>query len=70
MELKGSQTQIMKRSNRTRQSKAHTNHRNPPLSSLRAKQSLLGVGDWLTDKDILCWLNQKLHHMEVDEPRV
>ena len=30
----------------------------------------LGMGDWLTDKDILCWLNQELYHMEVDEPRV
>ena len=28
----------------------------------------LGVGDWLTDKDILCWLNQELYHMEIDEP--
>ena len=24
----------------------------------RAKQSLLGVGHWLADKDILCWLKQ------------
>ena len=29
----------------------------------------LGVGDWLTDKDILCCLNQELCHMEMDEPR-
>ena len=29
----------------------------------------LGVGDWLTDKDILCWLNQELCHMKIHEPR-
>ena len=30
----------------------------------------LGVGDWSTDKDILCWLNQeRCRHMEIDEPR-
>ena len=28
----------------------------------------LGVGDWLTDKDILCWLHQELYHMEIDKP--
>ena len=28
------------------------------------------MGDWLTDKDIVCWLNQELCHMEIDEPRV
>ena len=28
----------------------------------------LEVGDWLTYKDILCWLNQELYHMEIDEP--
>ena len=33
MELRGSQTQIVKSSNRTRQSKAHTNQCNPSLSS-------------------------------------
>ena len=22
------------------------------------------------DKDILCWLNQELYHVEIDEPRV
>ena len=32
MELRGSQTQIVKSSNRTRQSKAHTNQCNPSLS--------------------------------------
>ena len=29
----------------------------------------LVVGDWLSDKDILVWLNDKLYHYEVDEPR-
>ena len=29
----------------------------------------LGVGDWLTDKDIFCWLDQELCHMESEEPR-
>ena len=28
------------------------------------------MGNWLTDKDILCWLNQELCHMEIDEPCV
>ena len=28
----------------------------------------LGVGDWLTGKDILCWLNQEVRHMEINEP--
>ena len=32
--------------------------------------TLLGVGDWLTGKDILCRLNQELCHMEIDEPHV
>ena len=29
----------------------------------------LVVGDWLSDKDILAWLNDKLYHNEVEEPR-
>ena len=47
----------------------------PPTSKRRTRRTILcettplGVGDWLTDKDILCWLNQELHHMEIDEPR-
>ena len=27
------------------------------------------VGDWLSDKDILAWLHDKLYHNEVKEPR-
>ena len=27
------------------------------------------AGDWLTDKDILCWLNQEVRHNEIDKPR-
>ena len=38
MELKGSQTQTMKCSNRTRKSKAHTNQSNPALSLLVIKK--------------------------------
>ena len=47
----------------------------PPTSKRRTRGTIpsktipLGVGDWLTDKDILCWLNQELYHMEVNEPR-
>ena len=29
-----------------------------------------GVGDWLTDKDTLCWFNQELCHMVIDETHV
>ena len=29
----------------------------------------LVVGDWLSDKDIVAWLNNKLYHNEVEEPR-
>ena len=29
----------------------------------------LGVGYWLTDKDILCYLNQELYHIEIHDPR-
>ena len=25
-------------------------------------------GDWLMDKDMSCWVNQELYHMEIDEP--
>ena len=48
----------------------------PPTSERRTRSTILskttplGVGDWLTDKDILCWLNQGVCHMEIDEPRV
>ena len=47
---------------------------NPSTSKRRTRRTIprettpLGVGDWLTDEDILCWLNKKLYHMEVDEP--
>ena len=47
----------------------------PPTSKRRTRSTIpsettpLGVGDWLTDKDILCWLNQEVCHMEIDEPR-
>ena len=37
-------------------------------STIPSKTTPLGVGDWLTDKDIVCWLNQELRHMEIDEP--
>ena len=48
----------------------------PPTSKRRTQGTIpsestpLGVGDWLTDKDILCGLNQELYHMEIDEPYV
>ena len=29
----------------------------------------LVVGDWLSDKDIVAWQNDKLYHNEVEEPR-
>ena len=29
----------------------------------------LVVGDWLSDKDIAVWLNDKLYHNEVEEPQ-
>ena len=47
----------------------------PPTSNRRIRSTIpsettpLGVGGWLTDKDIVCWLNQELCHMEIDEPR-
>ena len=46
----------------------------PPVNPLTrrtipSETTALGVGDWLTDKDILWWLNQHLCHMEIDEPR-
>ena len=31
---------------------------------------LLLEGEWLTDQDILCWLNQELYNMEIDVPCV
>ena len=46
----------------------------PPTSKRLTQKTIpsettpLGVGDWLTDKDILCWLKQELCHMEIDEP--
>ena len=48
----------------------------PPASKRRTGSTIprettsLGVGDWLTDKDIVCWLNQEVYHNEIDEPRV
>ena len=30
---------------------------------------LFVVGDWLSDKDILAWLHDKLYHNEFEEPR-
>ena len=47
----------------------------PPTSIRRTRSTIpsettpLGVGDWLTDKDIVCWLNQEVCHKEIDEPR-
>ena len=41
----------------------------PPASKMRTRRAIpsetdpLGVGDGLTNKDILCWLNQELWHM-------
>ena len=29
----------------------------------------LVVGDWLSDKDIVAWLNDKVYHNEAEEPR-
>ena len=47
----------------------------PPFDPLTSKRRTrgaipsettpLGVGDWLSDKDILCWLNQELYHMKL-----
>ena len=47
----------------------------PPTSQSRTRSTIpsettpLGVGDWLTDKDIVCWLNQEGCHNPIDEPR-
>ena len=47
----------------------------PPTSKRRTRSTIasettpLGVGDWLTDKDFVCWLNQEVCHNESDEPR-
>ena len=47
----------------------------PPTPQRRTRSTIpsettpLGVGGWLTDKDILCWLNQEVCHNEIDEPR-
>ena len=38
-------------------------------STIPSETTPLGVGDWLTDKDIPCWLNQEVCHNEIDEPR-
>ena len=40
-------------------SKRHTR------STIPSETTPLGVGDWLTHKDIVCWLNQQLCHMEM-----
>ena len=43
----------------------------PPTSKRRTRSTIssettpLGVGDWLTYKDIVCWLNQELCHIEI-----
>ena len=48
----------------------------PPSSQRRTRSTIprertpFGVGDWLIDKDIVCWLNQEVRHIEIDEPRV
>ena len=48
---------------------------NPPNPQRRTRSTIpsettpLGVEGWLTDKDILCWLNQEVCHNEIDEPR-
>ena len=45
---------------------------NPPTSkrhTIPSEITPLGVGDWLTNKDIACWLNQEVSHNEIDEPR-
>ena len=34
-----------------------------------AETKPLVVGDWLSDKDIVAWLNDKLYHNEVEQPR-
>ena len=47
----------------------------PPTSKRRTRSTIpseitpLWVGDWLTNKDIVCWLNQEVCHNESDEPR-
>ena len=38
-------------------------------STIPSKTTPLWVRDWLTDKDIVCWLNQEVCHNEIDEPR-
>ena len=47
----------------------------PPTSKRRTRSTIasettpLGVGDWLTNKDIVCWWNQEVCHNEIREPR-
>ena len=47
----------------------------PPTSQRRTRNTIpsettpTGLGDWLTDKDIVCWLNQEVCHNEIHEPR-
>ena len=36
-------------------------------STIPSETTPLGVGDWLTDKDIVYWLNQEVCHNEIDE---
>ena len=38
-------------------------------STIPSETGLLVEAGWLTDKVILCWLNQELYHLEIDEPR-
>ena len=47
----------------------------PPISKRRTQRTTpsdttpLGVGDWSTDKDMLCGLKQEHCYIEIDEPR-
>ena len=63
----------------TCQSHKHASQNKKPVAKCRRKvvagsdpwrNKPFGVGDWLSDKDILCWLNQELYHMEIYEPHV
>ena len=38
-------------------------------STIPSETTPLGVGDWLTDKDIVRWFNQEVCHNEINEPR-
>ena len=47
---------------------ALTTSRKCTQSTIPCETDLLVERNWLTDKDILCWLNQEPYHMEIDEP--